>query len=92
MKCYYYHKKGHIRRYCEELTKHLEIRKNIESQEISNSTNIVGEEFDKESDIFYVIVYENFANIWISDFGCSFHKCPYKKWFDTYKECDASTI
>ena len=74
MKCYYYHKKGHIRRYCEELTKHLETRKNLESQEISNSTNIVGEEFDKESDIFYVIVYENFADFWILDFGCSFHK------------------
>ena len=31
MECYYCHKKGHIRGYCEELKKQLEARKNFES-------------------------------------------------------------
>ena len=39
-------KQKHIKRYCKELTKYLEGRKIFESQETSNSTNIVDENFE----------------------------------------------
>ena len=52
--------------YYEELTKHLKVRKNLESQETSNSTNIVDENFGKKSDVFFsVMVDENFVDSWI---------------------------
>ena len=49
MECYHYHKKGHIIKYYEELIKYLKARKNFEAEETSYSTNIVDEEFGKES-------------------------------------------
>lgn len=78
LKGYYCHKKGNIRRYCEELTKYLETRTNCESQETSNSINIIDEEFGNKCDIHFVIVNENFIDSWILDFGSSF-MCPYKE-------------
>ena len=60
--------------YYEELTKHLKVRKNLEFQETSNSTNIVDENFGKKSDVFFsVMVDENFVDSWILDSKCSFH-------------------
>ena len=41
---------------------------------------------------FSIIVDENFAYSWILDSRYSFHTCPYEEWFDTYRECDISTI
>ena len=41
--------------YYEELTKHLKVRKNLEFQETSNSTNIVDENFGKKSDVFFLL-------------------------------------
>ena len=62
MKSYYYHKKGHIKRYCQKLTKYLKRGKIFETQETSNSSNIVDEEFNKEGDILFIIVDENFVD------------------------------
>ena len=30
--------------------------------------------------------HQYFENQWILDYGCSFHMCPSKSWFDTYEE------
>ena len=68
------------------------IRKNLKSQWTSNFTNIIDEEFDKESDVFSIIIDKKSAYSWILDSECSFYMCQYKEWFDIYKKCDVSTI
>ena len=89
MECYYCHKKGHVRRNSEELRKHLEAMRNQESKDALDSTN-VDEDFESEYDLLFVIA--NDFSSWILDFGCLFHVCPYKKYFDTCKPCDFGTI
>ena len=49
------------------MKKHLEVRKNLESQDTSNSINIVDDEFGKEIDVFLFFIYflcidENFVD------------------------------
>ena len=53
------------------MTKHLDTRKNLESQETLDFTNLVDEEFYKKGDVLYVIVDENFVDSWILDFRYS---------------------
>ncbi|XP_060965483.1 uncharacterized protein LOC133034417 [Cannabis sativa] len=66
--------------------------RNQECKETSDSTNIVGEGFESDSDILSVIADENFFDSWILDSSCSFHMCPYKECFDTYKAYDGCTV
>lgn len=62
VECYYSHKKGHVKRNCEELTKHLEAMRNQESKETPNFTEVVDEGFESEYDILSVIIDENFSD------------------------------
>ena len=39
-----------------------------------------------------IIIDEDFADSWILDSRYSFHMCPYKEWFDTYRECNVSIV
>ena len=64
MKCYYYHKKRTCVRRCrKKLKKHLEVRKNLESQDTSNSISIVDDEYGKEIDVFLFIYFLYFLCI-----------------------------
>ena len=45
-----------------------------------------------EGDVCSVIVDDRVSDTWILDSGCSFHMCPKRKYFDTYRACDASTV
>ena len=45
------------------MKKHLEVRKNLESQDTSNSINIVDDEFGKEIDVFLFIYFLYFLCI-----------------------------
>ena len=92
MECYYCHKKGYVRKNCEELTKHLEATRNKESKETLDSTNVVDEGFESEYNVLSVITNENFSNSWILNSGCSFYMCAYNECFDTYRPCDVGTI
>lgn len=48
-------------RYCEELIKHLQVRRKLKSQETSNFDN-VDEKSNNNEDVFCIIVNENFSN------------------------------
>lgn len=72
--------------------KHLEERRKQETKETLNSTNVVGDMYDNEDDVYFVIADENIYDFWILDSRCSFHICPHKEWFDSYKSCDAGTL
>ena len=54
IECYYYHKKGHIGRNCEELTKHLEEKRKEEAKEASDSANIIKENLEKDDNFYSV--------------------------------------
>ena len=45
-----------------------------------------------EGDVCSVIADHKVSDAWILDSGCLFHMCPERKYFDTYRACDASTV
>jgi len=59
IECYYWHKKWHIKRNCEELTKYHEEKRKQEPQETSDSANVVDNRFDSEDGVYSVIADEN---------------------------------
>jgi hypothetical protein len=92
VECYYCHKKGHVRRDCEELTKHLDSkRKSKEITENSDSTNLVEENYDLE-DALCVANDESLVSNWFLDSGCFYHMSPNRDWFENYKPCDERYI
>ena len=66
--------------------------RNQECKDTSDSTNVAGEGFESDSDVLSVIADENFSDSSILDSGCSFHMCPYKECFDTYKAFNGCTV
>ena len=59
---------------------------------MSDSTNVIKENIVSDNDVYSVVADEKFSYAWILDCGCSFRMCPHRKYFDTYKACDASTV
>ena len=71
----------------------LKRREKEEVQEKSESANVVDERSTiNEGDVCSVIADDKVSDTWILDSGCSFHMCPERKYFDTYRACDASTV
>ena len=42
--------------------------------------------------VCFVIVDDKATDAWIVDSNCSFHMCPERKYFDTYRACDATVM
>ena len=63
MECHYCHKKGHIRRNCKELTKHLEEKRKEKANETLDSANIIKENLEYDNDIYSVVADEIFFYI-----------------------------
>ena len=62
--CYYCHKKGHKRRDCEELTKHLEEKRKEEVQKKSESAIVVDDNLVMiEGDVCFVITDDKVSDV-----------------------------
>uniref|UniRef100_A0A2N9HCZ1 Integrase catalytic domain-containing protein n=1 Tax=Fagus sylvatica TaxID=28930 RepID=A0A2N9HCZ1_FAGSY len=77
-----------------ELKQHLEERKN--EKKAAESASVVEEKSDDNEvhgDLLSVLLGNDaLSESWVLDFACSYHMCPKKEWFDTYKPCNNTVI
>jgi hypothetical protein len=72
----------------------LEDKKNQKGS--ADSVSVVDGEFDDNeayADVLSVSSGKNsLIDSWVLDFACSYHMCPNRMWFDTFKSCNADTM
>jgi hypothetical protein len=94
VECYYCHKKGHYRRFCRLMKQDLEDKKNQKGS--ADSVNVANDESDDSevsADLLSVSSgTDSLIDSWILDSACSYHMCPNRQWFDTFKSCNAGTV
>lgn len=92
-KCYYCAKEGHKLVDCNKLKRDREGRSQ-DSDQSSNAHSASAEEiFPGVTGVLTVITgMDNLNDKWILDTGCSYHMCPMREWFDTYKPCNGGII
>ena len=92
IECYYCHKKGHIRKNCpERQRKGKEIE---DSSSDDNSVSIADGRSDYDSDNALSVIENGIRpkDEWILDSGCSYHMCPNRDWFITYREINGGSV
>ena len=76
------------------MKKHLEERKN--EKKAVESASVVEEKSDNsevDGDLLSVSSGNDaLSESWLLDYACSYHICPKKEWFDTYKPCNSTII
>lgn len=91
VECHYCHKLGHYRRSCNVLKRDLEDKKNQKSPESVSVAE--GKSDDGDADLLSVVADSHILeDSWILDSGCSYHMCPNKEWFDTFKPHKGGTV
>jgi hypothetical protein len=94
VECYYCHKKGHYRKFCRLMKQDLEDKKNQKGS--ADSVSVADGEFDDSEayvDVLSVSSGKNsLIDSWVLDSACSYHMCPNRMWFDTFKSCNADTV
>lgn len=94
VECYYCHKKGHYRRFCRVLKQDLEDKKNQKGS--ADSVSVANDESDDSevsADLLSVSSgTDSLIDSWVLDSACSYHMCPNRQWFETFKSCNAGTV
>jgi hypothetical protein len=94
VECYYCHEKGHYKKFCRLMEQDLEDKKNHKG--FAYSISVADGEFDDSEaypDVLLVSSGKNsLIDSWVLDFACSYHMCPNRMWFDTFKSCNAGTV
>ncbi|KAK3010846.1 hypothetical protein RJ639_011525 [Escallonia herrerae] len=84
LKCYYCHKEGHYRKNCPE-------RKGKKKDNSKTADpGVVEDNFDS-ADVLSVTISSSDGG-WILDMGCSYHMCPNRNWFVTYRSFDGGKV
>ncbi|KAK2982593.1 hypothetical protein RJ640_002082 [Escallonia rubra] len=81
LKCYHCHKEGHYRKDCPE-------RKGKKIDNSKTADAGVVEDNSDDADILSVTISSSYEG-WILDTGCSYHMCPNRDWFATYRSFDS---
>ncbi|KAK8936753.1 hypothetical protein KSP39_PZI011993 [Platanthera zijinensis] len=48
--------------------------------------------YDSDADVLHVSQSHEITDEWIMDTGCSYHMCPRREWFTTFRECDGGRV
>jgi 5'-3' exoribonuclease 2 len=86
--CFYCKRKGHIKEDCWRWKNKVE---KDQDKHKPGDVNVAEDDSDAE----YALTTVNgmhFAYNWIMDSGCSFHMCPNRDWFSTYKSVDDGSV
>ena len=87
-KCYFCQKEGHYMKDCFEKKKLEKLQK-----ESNRKVALVSEdEGDSEGADVLVTVEKHQIGEWILDFGCSFHMCPNKHFFKTFRSIEGGKV
>jgi len=94
--CYFYKKSGHIKKNCMKYKEMLKRKGNKDSDGASTSEKSdqvrVVKEADKDS--CDVLIAESgkgkYSDAWLLDSGYTYHMCPKREWFSTYKLYDGA--
>ncbi|KAK3036784.1 hypothetical protein RJ639_030814 [Escallonia herrerae] len=84
LKCYHRHKQGHYRKDCPERK-----RKKKDNSKMADAG--VVEDNSDGADVLSVTISSSDRG-WILDTGCSFHMCPNRDWFVTYRSFDGGKV
>ena len=84
VECYHCHKKGHIKNQCKKF-KEEKRKKAVNSDSASVAS-------DSDGKLLACSSYKDVSDSWILDSGCSYHMCPHREWFDTYKSWNGGEI
>lgn len=91
--CFYCKKPGHFISECEAL-KDKEQREGKGKRPMENQASLVDSEYD--GDVLMatssLLLAEESSELWVLDFGCTFHMCHHKSWFDTYEEVNGGVV
>ncbi|KAK3038197.1 hypothetical protein RJ639_030304 [Escallonia herrerae] len=84
LKCYYCHNEGHYRKDCPE-------RKGKKKNNSKTDGAGVVEDNSDGVDVLSVTISSSDGG-WILDTGCSYHMCPNRDWFATYRSFDGGKV
>jgi hypothetical protein len=83
-----------LQKFCRLMKQDLEDKKNKKGS--ADSVNVVDGEFDDNeayADVLSISLGKNsLIDSWVLDSACSYHICPNRMWFNTFKSCNASTV
>ncbi|KAK2970637.1 hypothetical protein RJ640_000867 [Escallonia rubra] len=84
LKCYHCHKEGHYRKDCPE-------RKGKKKDNSKTADVGVVEDNSDGADVLLITISSSDRG-WILDTGCSYHMCPNRDWFATYRSFDGGRV
>ncbi|KAF3778006.1 hypothetical protein EJ110_NYTH44564 [Nymphaea thermarum] len=62
------------------------LKENIKKKKAAEEASVVS---DVDRDVLAIFLGNNLQpDVWILDYGCSYHMRPHKSWFDSYTSCD----
>ncbi|KAK3010670.1 hypothetical protein RJ639_011399 [Escallonia herrerae] len=84
LKCYYCHKGGHYKKDCPE-------RKGKKKDNYKTANAGVVEDNSDGADVLSITISSSNGG-WILDTGCSYHMCPNRDWFATYRSFNGGKV
>ncbi|KAE8699066.1 hypothetical protein F3Y22_tig00110597pilonHSYRG01396 [Hibiscus syriacus] len=87
--CYKCKKAGHMKRDCPKLKKQTDEKRD----DSSKSVNVVEDDnFDCSEGDMLSISTTQLTDVWILDYGCSYHITPNREWFSTYRSVNSGFV
>uniref|UniRef100_A0A1D1Z793 Retrovirus-related Pol polyprotein from transposon TNT 1-94 n=1 Tax=Anthurium amnicola TaxID=1678845 RepID=A0A1D1Z793_9ARAE len=84
--CHYCKEEGHWKADCPKLKEKIKRKQkeHVEASVVSDS--------EKEGEVLTVSSGMDFSDDWILVYGCSYHMCPHREWFESYASHDGRIV